>query len=162
MSAHLTQEELTDNLLGASSLTVNAHLLNCPACAGELRRLKASIADFRGAAQSWSETAALVEERGTQQVLRSPARSRFASRWILVAALVLCIVGTTAYLRQQQILSQSHSTQPTTAPAVSQSQLDQDNLLMSQVSGELAEEVPAAMRPLLISESVASRSATTK
>ncbi len=29
MSAHLTHEELTDNLLGVSSLTVNAHLLNC-------------------------------------------------------------------------------------------------------------------------------------
>ena len=30
MSAHLTHEELTDTLLGISSLTVNAHLLNCP------------------------------------------------------------------------------------------------------------------------------------
>ena len=30
MSAHLTHEELTDNLLGVSSMTVNAHLLAVP------------------------------------------------------------------------------------------------------------------------------------
>ncbi len=56
MSAHLTNEELTDKLLGVSSLTVNAHLMNCPVCTGELERMKRSISEFRGAAQAWSES----------------------------------------------------------------------------------------------------------
>ena len=55
MSAHLTHEELTDNLLGVSSITVNAHLLNCPACTRELDGMKTSITAFRDAAHAWNE-----------------------------------------------------------------------------------------------------------
>jgi len=46
MSAHLTHEELTDHLLGISSLTVNAHLLNCQTCANELVQMKNAISGF--------------------------------------------------------------------------------------------------------------------
>jgi len=43
-----------------------------------------------------------------------------------------------------------------------QAQLDQDNQLLSQVSGELSEAVPAPMQPLLVSESSGSNSVTNK
>jgi hypothetical protein len=45
---------------------------------------------------------------------------------------------------------------------LSQAQLDQDNQLLSQVSGELSEAVPAPMQPLLVSESSGSNSVTNK
>ena len=57
MSAHLTHAELTDNLLGVSSMTVNAHLLSCPACTRELDGMKTSITAFRDAAHAWNEDA---------------------------------------------------------------------------------------------------------
>ena len=62
LTSHLTQKELTDQLLGVSSLTVNAHLLGCPACAEELERVKYSIAGFRDAAQGWGEHALRAAE----------------------------------------------------------------------------------------------------
>jgi hypothetical protein len=163
MTAHLTNEELTDNLLGVSSLTVNTHLLECTSCAQELQQLKGSMADFRGAALSWSEDAAVVE-RGTPR--RVPMKSRPAAGWILVAAaMVLFIAGATAYLHQNQIGDQTPSAQvstPSGNPGVSQSQLDQDNQLLSQVSSELSEAVPAPMQPLLVSESSGANAVTSK
>ncbi len=86
-TAHLTKEELTDKLLGVPSLTVNAHLLSCPACANELEQVKSSIADFRSAAHAWSEDA-VVAARAEHRVHASPAGSGPA-RWIMVAAAVI-------------------------------------------------------------------------
>lgn len=163
-TAHLTQEELTDNLSGVSSLTVNAHLLGCPACAQELDRLRSSVADFRVAAHSWSEDALLAADRNASRVRSASMKSRPAIGWILAAAMALFILiaGSTAYLRQQRIAGQAHPVQtatPLSNSGPSQAQLDQDNALLSQVSSELSEAVPAPMQPLLVSESGASSAA---
>ena len=69
LTSHLTKEELTDNLMGVSSLTVNAHLLECPACADELDRVKSSLAGFRDAAHSWSEHALVTVREAAQLAL---------------------------------------------------------------------------------------------
>ncbi len=82
-TAHLTQEELTDNLLGVSSFTVNAHLLGCSACAQELDRLRSSVADFRVAAHSWSENALLAADRNASRVRSASMKSRPAMGWVL-------------------------------------------------------------------------------
>jgi len=166
MSAHLTHEELTDNLLGVPSLTVNAHLLNCPACAEELRQLKQSIAAFRGAAHAWSESAvATPAVRGLPK--RSWASFSWASpNWALAAAaMLLFAVGVTFYVRDHQARNQEHSAQ-VTAPAgtvvSAQSQIEQDNELLSQVNSEIAEGVPAPMQPLQLSQSVGSNVSAAK
>lgn len=163
-TAHLTHEELTDNLLGVSSLTVNAHLLSCPACASELERVKNSIASFRSAAHAWSEDSLVAPES-----TRSSATGRAAvwpARWILAtAALVLFAAGSLTYLQRERTASQTHSAQvstATTSAGLSQAQLDQDNELLSQVNGELSEAVPAPIQPLLVSESVGSGATTNK
>jgi anti-sigma factor RsiW len=164
MNAHLTHEELTDKLLGASSLTVNAHLLECPACASELERLKGSISTFRDAAHAWSDDNLLAVERNWARTER-PARWS-AANWILVAAaLLLFVAGSSVYLHMKQtagIGTSAKVSTPAVNPGLSQSQLDQDNQLLSQVSGELAESVPAPMQPLLVSESTASGTVTSK
>jgi predicted anti-sigma-YlaC factor YlaD len=164
-TAHLTKEELTDNLLGVPSLTVNAHLLSCPACAHELEQMKGSIASFRGAAHAWTEDALSAAESKTAGAYTLRTAS-WPSRWILVAAaMILFGVGSITYLRQQQIASQAHPAQVATSMAsagLSQAQLDQDNQLLSQVSGELSEAVPAPMQPLLVSESSGSTAVTNK
>jgi predicted anti-sigma-YlaC factor YlaD len=153
-TAHLTKEELTDKLLGVPSLTVNAHLLSCPACANELEQMKDSIADFRNAAHSWSEEAVKAVGSRASRVHTSPGG--WAARWIMVAAAVIIFVaGSVSYLHQKQT-NQAHSVQvstPAPSAGLSQAQLDQDNQLLSEVSGELSEAVPAPMQPLLVSES---------
>jgi anti-sigma factor RsiW len=165
LTSHLTKEELTDNLLGVSSLTVNAHLLGCPACAEELERIKSSIAGFREAAQGWSEHAMVAAaESGTVRSRTAGLRSR--PTWILaMAALILFVAGSLTYLHKEPAVSQGRAvavSTPTATAALSQAQLDQDNQLLSQVSVELSEAVPAPMQPLLVSESGASVSGAKK
>lgn len=163
MSAHLTHEELTDNLLGVSSLTVNAHLLNCPACANELDQLKNSIAEFRGAAHAWSDSA--LADRGAPVGRALPKRS-WAANWVLAAAaMVLFAAGFISYLRDHKVGNQVQSAQVgvTTVPIeASAAQIERDNELMSQVNSEIAEAVPAPMQPLQLSQSVASNASAAK
>jgi predicted anti-sigma-YlaC factor YlaD len=169
LTAHLTKEELTDNLLGVSSLTVNAHLLSCPACTDELERVKNSIAGFRSAARAWSEDALVKSESRASQVGvfgERASSARWPARWILASAvLILLVAGSLAYLHQERTTSQARSVEvstPMVNAGLSQAQLDQDNQLLSQVSGELSEAVPAPMQPLLVSESSGSNSVTNK
>jgi predicted anti-sigma-YlaC factor YlaD len=165
LTAHLTKEEMTDNLLGVSSLTVNAHLLDCPACADELERVKRTLSGFRDAAHSWSEHAQVAEEIGAVRNLTYKERSR-PTMWLLAtAAMILLIAGSVVYLHQEPTVSQTHPVAvatPMTNAGLSQVQLDQDNQLLSQVSVELSEAVPAPMQPLLVSEASGSSATTNK
>ena len=98
MSAHLTHEELTDKLLGVSSLTVNAHLLSCPACANELSHMKSTIAGFRSAAHAWSENA-LVKAPAEHRRRIFAGDHRALSRWVVAAALIVLVASLTFYIR---------------------------------------------------------------
>lgn len=165
LTSHLTKEELTDNLMGVSSLTVNAHLLDCPACADELEQVKRTFAGFRNAAHNWSEDALVSAESGAARHWAHSERSR-PTMWILAAAaMILFIAGSVVYLHQEPTVGQRHPVEvstPTTGVGLSQAQLDQDNQLLSQVSVELSEAVPAPMQPLLVSEASGSSATTSK
>jgi len=170
MSTHLTHEELTDTLLGVSSFTVNAHLLNCPACDEELRRMKQSISAFRGAAHGWSESA-MAAYRTTSVGGAIPKRSFAPSSWVspnwvlAAAAVLLFALGFILYLRDRQPKYQDHSAQvvaPAAAVTATQSQIEEDNELLSQVNSEIAEAVPAPMQPLQLSQSSSSNASTVK
>jgi anti-sigma factor RsiW len=164
MSAHLTHEELTDHLLGDSSLTVNAHLLNCPACANERDRLKNSIAEFRGAAHAWSESARAAGHP-VSVVGAFPKRS-WAANWVLAAAaVILFAAGFISYLHHHQLGNQAQSAQvgvPAASIEASAAQIEKDNELMSQVNSEIAEAVPAPMQPLQLSQSAQSNASSAK
>jgi predicted anti-sigma-YlaC factor YlaD len=167
MSAHLTHEELTDNLLGVSSLTVNAHLLNCSTCANELEQMKGAIAGFRSAASAWSESA-LTAERPMPGARALPKRSSsagWAAGWTLAsAALILFAVSFAFYVRDNQAPKQASSVQvaPPVTTETAQSQIEKDNELLSQVNSELAEAVPAPMQPLRLLDATASSTSETK
>ena len=164
LTSHLTKEELTDNLMGVSSLTVNAHLLECPACADELDRVKSALAGFRDAAHSWSEHALVTVENSAVRTRVHRERPR-PTMWILAAAaMMLFIAGSIVYVQQEPTVSQTHpfAVSTPTNVGLSQAQLDQDNQLLSQVSVELSEGVPAPMQPLLVAESSGSNATTNK
>lgn len=163
MSAHLTDEELTDNLLGVSSLTVNAHLLNCPTCANELQQMKGAMAGFRAAAHAWSENAVAVE-RPVPLADTFPKRSLFAGWALAAAAMILFAAGFAFYVREYQAQNRTSLAQVASpAPGISdsQSQIEKDNALLSQVNSELAEGVPAPMQPLQLADTTASDATST-
>jgi len=168
MSAHLTHKELTDNLLGVSSLTVNAHLLNCSTCAKELQQMKSAIAEFHGAAHAWSEKAVAVERAvpvTDALAKRSSFPGWFAGWALAAAAMILFAAGLAFYVREYQAqnsTSLAKVASPATAISDSQLQIEKDNALLSQVDSELAEGVPAPMQPLRLLDSNASSTSTTK
>src|SRR4029077_6371889 len=109
-TSHLTKEELTDNPLGVSSLTVNAHLLGCPACADELERVKRTLAGFRDAAHGWSDHALESAENRASRARISGMRSR-RTVWILAAAaaMILFIAGSVGYFARGPAVSPGDS-----------------------------------------------------
>jgi len=144
---------------------VNAHLLDCPVCADELARVKRTLAGFRDAAHGWTEDALASAESNAGRVLAHRERS-WPTVWILAAAaMIFFVAGSVVYLDREPVVSQTHpivvATPPTNA-GLSQAQLDQDNQLLSQVSVELSEAVPAPLQPLLVAESSGSNATTNK
>ena len=180
MSAHLTNEELTDNLLGVSSLTVNAHLMHCPTCTGELERMKRSISDFRGAAEAWSENH--LQTANSLSVTHAAPKTSWGlgnsgfGNWMLVAvAMIVFAAGLTFYMHNHRNSDQAEAVRvatPVNTVETSQSQVDKgqmqkdqlekDNELLSQVDSEIAEAVPAPMQPLRLMESNSATSSTGK
>ncbi len=161
MSAHLTHEELTDTLLGISSLTVNAHLLNCPVCANEVDQLKSSIAGFRQATRAWSESAPTAGRISSAL----PPKKLWTAAWVLVATMILFAAGFIFYLRDYEARKQAESAQvalPAAPLEGSAAQIAKDNELMSQVYSEISEGVPAPMQPLQISQSAAPNTSSAK
>jgi predicted anti-sigma-YlaC factor YlaD len=154
MHAHLTNEELTDRLLGDPSMTIEAHLLECADCRKELSHLKESIGLFRGAAQEWSENAAMVRRLSQREVKWT------MPRWaIAVVAMLLLVVLPGLYLRKYRPGRAKVS--PVTT-VTTQTQIDEDNQLLSEVNSEISEGVPAPMQPLQLSYSTNSSAAQTK
>jgi hypothetical protein len=154
MSAHITQEEMTELLMGTRTSTLDCHLQACAECRDELERVKSSLALFRTASHAWSERAASKTSE-MQQVISLPRATSYASWWKLAAvAAVLLIVFAAAYRIKRT--SPNGNTAKVTTPSTittesSQNQIAQDNELLAQVNSEISESVPTPMQPLQIS-----------
>ncbi len=154
MSAHITQEEMTELLTGTRTNTLDRHLQACVECRDELERVKGSLALFRTASHAWSESVA-SDLSEVQQVISLPRARTYASWWKLAAvAAVLLIVFMAAY-RVERTSVNNNTVQVTTPSGEivesAQDQIAQDNELLAQVNSEISESVPTPMQPLQIS-----------
>lgn len=154
MSAHITQEEMTDLLMGARTSTLECHLQACAGCREELERVKSSLALFRTASHAWSESAS-SEFAASQQVIMVPRAGTYISWWKMAAvAAIMLAVFATAY-RIKRTSTDINTGKVTTPSAVttasSQDQIAEDNELLAQVNSEISEAVPMPMQPLQIS-----------
>jgi hypothetical protein len=147
MSAHLTTEEMTDRLLGVPSMTVDAHLLECQVCLAEFNVMRASIDNFRGAAQSWSEDAVAVNRN---LIAIAPRRKTWTAEWIVATAFLLLMILPVLYWSERKSPTASNSENPPVAVS-RQEQIEQDNELLTAVNSEITEGVPAPMQPLQVS-----------
>jgi len=161
--AHLSDEQLTDLLLGTIPPSVTAHLEACPQCAHEAERVSSAIGSFQQQSRLWAEhrTAARGAVRPIQaRPIQMPARqpllpwlNRPAAWSAAAAAVVLATligIGTgTAHRDGPTASSRQPAQQPVVAvqpaPQVSTATLKADNELLSAIDGELsADAAPPA------------------
>lgn len=124
MSGHLTSDELARWIAGERENAAASHLRECAACGGEVRRMEAALAEFRGAVESWVAPA----------VCMRPSRRRSpVVRWALAAALAVVLAAAPVEWRRERAAERAR----------------EDAALLEQVDAEVSEAVPEAMAPLV-------------
>jgi hypothetical protein len=169
-SAHLTDAEFTDILLGAAPPSVSAHLAVCPACAEEAKLFSNAVVSFEQQSRLWAERRASTHSR------QASAPSRFTP-WLpnpaawstAVAALVVAVVlGLTHKAHPTAVLPQPDrqpaavaAAQP--APELPAAKIKEDNQLLSAIDGELsASDAQLTTTYGLTADSAAGRSRTSR
>jgi hypothetical protein len=152
MNSHLSDLELTDYLLGSASEASQIHLESCPACQNELNELKKSIQLYRSAATGWSENRELEISRAPMPEPARLNRPILIARWAMAAALVVFIAGFHFKNYQANWWRGLRRTAVVTSDGRSRSEIERDNELLSRLTSELSESVPAPMQPLQISQ----------
>ena len=132
MISHLSEEQLSEYVLGQPSPLIERHIQGCPACRAELTNFRQALGEFRVAVHAWSQDQA-------KQVLAGPPalperRSWPASHqlaWALVIA-VVCVIASFVIPR--------HGVE---------SAAGSDAVLLNQVDAQVSRTAPSSMEPLM-------------
>jgi predicted anti-sigma-YlaC factor YlaD len=156
MNSHLSDADLTDQLLGIPSQTAEAHLRTCPRCRNQLQQLGESIESFRNAAIGWSasqESFFLNPSRREVPPARR-ASSRLIGVWTAGILFLGVISSAGLYWRHSAVQRQEVTVQVPTASAADSLQtevdIENDNELLRRVTSEVSEPIPASLRTLQI------------
>jgi hypothetical protein len=133
MQAHLTEEQIFESLLGAKDAAALEHLAACPACSGELERLRWTTGTLRHSAHSQAER---PEDFWTRQ------RSSAASRITRHAGRPLAWTAAIAAAVLAAMLIQEPRPVPPAPPAP-----DPDQVLLVSVERAVHRQVPQALAP---------------
>ena len=144
---HLSDEQFTELLLGATPASVQEHLLACPQCSEEAKRVSGAIGDFAQQSRLWAERRAAsrpMTVRDQQGVLwglfGTPVRLLHPQAW-MAAALTLVLVGgigLSLHRGHKSSVRTAVATAPDAQPAaVAPATLKADNELLSAIDGEL-------------------------
>ena len=143
MTTHLTEEQLFESLLGARDAGAAQHIAACPACRGQLERLRAATAAMRDSARTqagkpegfWARQRSAAVARGSQLSVRPLA-------W--AAAVTVAVLAG--------MLVQEPRPAPPPPP-------DPDHALMVAVQRAVNREVPQALEPVALLTQEMSRNA---
>ena len=135
MNNHLTEDQITEWMLGTRDALVSRHLETCDACSVEAEELRRTISCFRdsihAAAQRddsyWRKQQLAISEHAS-------ARDWYPLHWAWVVAMVMVLI-TAIFLTRTPRSAQNNATE------------DADKVLLQEVQGDLAREVPEALAP---------------
>jgi hypothetical protein len=155
-SIHLNDEQFADYALGMEPVgAAAAHLSQCAACTNELARFGASVNAFGAATLGWSEARTPFSLR--QQVLKTPARPRFAvASWALAAGLVFSVGLSTMMHRGSADVSSA--TAAASDVDCSDTEIAQDNKMLRDVNMEIGGSDPSPFRQYGLRETETVRS----
>jgi hypothetical protein len=129
---HLTDEQFAGLLSG--DCDPDDHLLECPQCRQELRKVQASLEDFASLSLQWAEERATTSI-STRSVLLSGWQS--ASAWTAAAAAVLTAAALFAGQFQPGTKTPRASSVAGAQAADSDSEVADDNRLMMAIDKEM-------------------------
>lgn len=142
MQAHLTEEQLFESLLEARDAATLQHLAACPACSGELDRLRRATSALRDSARAQAE-----QPEGFWARQRTSAASRLSGR---PAHPLTWAAAVAAAVLAAMLLQEPRPVAPAT-PAP-----DPDQALLVSVEQAVNRQVPQALAPAaLITQEIA-------
>jgi len=138
VSKHLSEDQITEWMLGASDDFVSRHLAACYACSSTAEELRSAITGFRDSIHATAQRD-LSFWRNQQLTIaqRASARGWYALHWAWVAAMVMVLIAALFLTR-------------TPNPPQNSATEDADNALLQEVQGDLAREVPRALAPAVL------------
>jgi len=155
---HLTDEQLTDYLSGASLPALDDHLAACGVCRQEIASMRSSFQVFHHASMEWSE--ARQPAAGSK-----PRLGRALPAWRPAAVLAVACLAVVAVFLLFGVLRRPVKISPFTGgnvavPAASDSntaELSQDNQLLAAIDKELDSADLSPRKMYGISESAKAR-----
>ena len=138
MNNHLSENQITEWVLGASDEHVLRHLETCAECSREAEELRSALAGFRDAvhtearrdASFWRNQQFAVSARLSNQ-------DWYPLHWAWVAAMVAVLI-TAIFLTRTPSAPGNHPSE------------DADNALLQAVQGDLNRDVPQALAPAVL------------
>ena len=148
---HLTDEQLTDYLSGASLPAIDDHLAACGVCRQEIASMRSSFQVFHHASMEWSE-----------RMQNAPSVRRAAPSWNWAAVWAVACVAVIAAVLLFGVLSRPMKTGVRSAASAASSdsdtaELSRDNQLLAAIYKELDSADLSPQKMYGISESVKAR-----
>jgi hypothetical protein len=135
---HLSEDQITEWVLGASDEYVLRHLETCDACSVEAEGLRRTIASFRDSIHVTAQRDPSFW-RSQQLAIRQQvsARDWYPLHWAWAVAMVMILI-TAVFLTRRPNTPPNHASE------------DADNALLQEVQVDLGREVPQALAPAVL------------
>jgi hypothetical protein len=150
-SAHLTEDELDEALLGMASANHSLHLASCPDCRAQLEQFHSTVALFSEASIGWSQARSNALNRDLKQH-RTPFRFTAQTVWTSAATLVLLATITVgielrqhseasmaAKVEQRRIQSETNIARAANA----ENEIASDNAMLLQIDAAINNSEPS-------------------
>ena len=138
MNNHLSEDQVTEWMLGTRDDFVSRHLEICRACSVAAEELQSAISCFRDSIHAtaqrdnsfWREQQLAISEHAS-------ARDWYPLHWAWAVAMVMVLI-TAIFLTHTPNSPQNKATE------------DADKALLQEVQGDLGREVPQALAPAVL------------
>jgi hypothetical protein len=135
---HVSEDQITEWMLGTRDEFVRRHLETCDACAAEAEELRRAISSFRDSIHATAQRDQSFW-RNQQRAIRErvSARDWYPLHWAWAVAMVVVLIMAIF------LLHTPHSPQNYASE-------DADKALLQEVQGDLGRDVPQALAPAVL------------
>jgi len=137
VTSHLSQDQMTEWVLGTTDQAILRHLETCPACTAEVQEFRNTLSSFREAVHATTEQQLRLRKDKILAAEPATARDWYPLHWGWVLAMVVVLI-TAIFLARAPNAPHNYAGD------------DADNALLQAVQGDLDREVPQALAPAVL------------